>query len=192
MSIDDIEEPHHAITDIDQAEIVANLEQAAGRLYLALGVLSPAWANIAAGLPGYRTTTAGHTPPEDFANLLDDPNLKALDDLRRTARRLLTEVTALHTQITGWATPDPRPLGPLKPDLDVWCQSCLRLGTCTPIFRGVLCRWCYGFNTDYHQRPPEQLLRRHHDGERLTEDTIRQVLKTTGTNPKAKRKKRSA
>jgi hypothetical protein len=170
----------NATTDVDLAELRATLEEAAGRLYLAVGRVSPAWRNLLSGLPGYRAISADQgrrfTPPEDFAKILADPNYLALADLEQRAARILREVSALHGALTDWAQDDPLPIGPLKSQLDVWCTSCMRIGKCSPIFRGELCRWCYTFNQTEHQRPPEKLLRLHHDNVRISQADIDAVL----------------
>jgi hypothetical protein len=170
--------------DIELAELAATIEAAAARLLQALGHFRPAWTNITNGLPGLRSTTAEHTPPEDFASILNDDAYKALTTVRAAAAAALHQATTIRDQALHWATPDERPRTKPKLELDMWCTSCLRVERCSPIFSGELCRWCYEFNQIEHQRPPIRLLKAHHTGIRITAAMVDAEL---GINRKKKR-----
>jgi hypothetical protein len=182
--------------DIELAQTRALLEQAAGRVHIAIGQLQPAWRNLAAGAPGYQGTTTLQTDdeayidksthPESYAAILDDPAVAALEQLRRATRALVDHATTIYRVATEWATGDTPPAGPVKVDLELWCTSCLRAGVCAPIFRGELCRWCYDFNAVEKQRPPVALVRLHHQpGVRITQRIVNDAL---GRKPKKRRR----
>lgn len=163
-------------SDLEYAELVANIEQTAARTLDALGHINAAWTNINNQLPGYRSTTAGDTPPEDFTKILDDPAIHALDDLRRRTRAVLEQATTLRALTVEWATGDTPPAGPMRVELELWCTSCLTADHCSPIYRGAFCRWCYDFNLVEHQRPPAHLLKQRHQGIKITEAMVAEAL----------------
>jgi hypothetical protein len=73
---------------------------------------------------------------------------------------------------------------------DEWCRSCMRIGKCSPRYRGDLChRPCYEFHQLVRQDPPIWLVAAHHEGRKLTEKMLSDAIREV--RPKRRRKRRA-
>lgn len=177
-------------TPIDARAVEALRDQlldAAGQLFEAEQHLARAYRNLDAAQPGYRTdtlpigrSTGGGSQPERHETITADRARMALVELRHHARLALASAAAVRRIASAWSFP-PLPTATLRVDPDDWCVSCIRIGKCSPRVRKDLCRWCDDFTRAEHQRPPIKLVKMHHEGRKITQQMVDDVL---GRKPK--------
>lgn len=92
-------------------------------------------------------------------------------------RYLYRLVSEFHAVVQRWGVDPPKPR-PWRTDTladdptEMWCTSCLRIGTKSPRHRGDRCRWCYEFELSEQFLPPADILRARASGKRITEQMV--------------------
>jgi len=150
------------------------------RLDIATAMMSQVARNFHDWAPGYPSSVIGARPASGSSSEPDGLNgveraAVSRDEIADAAKRITKLVNQLTTPITtlyglaelwGKATTEGA-INPLGED-DDWCDSCARIHQMTPRHRGVLCRWCYDFQSLQGWLPSPSLLDAHWQGKRMT------------------------
>ena len=165
-------------------EAHALLGEALKRLGPALSTIHdqmPGWPSGGSGMPG----RSDATQPERLHGDLDrDDALGAGREFARLERQLRRDSDRLYQLAVRWSTRRV-PLVDVESDGpgEGWCVSCFRDGGYhEPTAEGVYrdrCRWCADFSRAHGQEPPLVILRRRHEGRRITQSEVEQALGRT-------------
>lgn len=151
------------------------------RIDCALTLAPTAWQQLQDNQPGYPTGKDGNgaadTQPERLATVLDrDSAYRDLIQLQIAAAHAFDAVQTIYDVAGRWGRrPEASTFRGEVPDPSEWCASCLRIGKCSPRFRGDECSWCYDYRRSEGEKPPVDLLTAHHEGRKITRRMVREV-----------------